>query len=223
MFSVRCKTLNLCQWTYFRILALIYYARLPPGTTGVVCTMSPPSSIRIPPKRDSSLSLMSPIVRFVSAKQWLCCIGTSSKTISAVLFSKPASIDCFGIWDLLSSLLSIGILNVLCDVFPPGRSNSVSPEEATQKTILPCARKFRVCKKLANSWRRENHTTPTYSTGKCPTYPHRRDLLYCTSWSGMIEAIQTLDGVNDDVSSRNMTKPLPPSLRGQIVRLLLLQ
>ncbi len=80
-----------------------------------------------------------------------------------------------------------------------------------------------VCKKLANPWRRENHTTPTYSTSKCPTYPYRRDLFYRTSWSGIIEAIQTLDGANDGVSSRNMTKPLPSSLRGQIFRLLLLQ
>ncbi len=86
----------------------------------------------------------------------------------------------------------------------------------SRNKILPMHRmihrpeEIRVCKKLANPWR---STTPTYSTSKCPIYPYRRNVLYYTSWSGIIEHVQTLDGTNYDVSSKNMIKSLLSSLQ----------
>lgn len=39
-----------------------------------------------------------------------------------------------------------------------------------------------VCKKLANFWRKKNHTTSTYSTRKCLTYPNIHNYTHSTSW-----------------------------------------
>ena len=86
--------------------------------------------------KDLSLSLMSPILRFVAAKQYLCCIRISSRTIKAVFFWELAKIDCFGMLHLLSLLISIGILNLICEILPPGRNNAAKPKEGMKKTFF---------------------------------------------------------------------------------------
>lgn len=75
-------------------------------------------------------------MKFVTAKLYLYYIKISSKPINVIFFSRLASIDCFGIKHILSLLISIGILNVIYDVFLSGRSNLAMPEKAIKKKIL---------------------------------------------------------------------------------------
>lgn len=120
------------------MLALTFYTQLLLITTGVVFAKSQPKNNGILPKRYLSLSLISLIVQFVLAKQCLYCIKSSFQIISVVIFSKPVSIDCFGIRHLLCLLISIGILNVVWDVFPSRKSNTTRLKETPQRTIIFC-------------------------------------------------------------------------------------
>ena len=61
---------------------------------------------------------------------------TSSQIIAFADQIKSASCDCTGIEHVESSLRSsIGILNIECDVRPPGSSKDAIPNDATQRII----------------------------------------------------------------------------------------
>ena len=65
---------------------------------------------------------------------------------SSQIIKEAASISSTSIVPLLMSQVDVssssqGILNLECAVRPPGRSKEATPEDATVKTILFCARK----------------------------------------------------------------------------------
>ena len=87
--------------------------------TGRVCKKSPPKMVVIPPKISSQLR-RSRNVRSTALNANLCWAEHSSQIRREALCRTFASAEFFGMEQMQSSMMSKGILNVECAVFPPG-------------------------------------------------------------------------------------------------------
>src|SRR5579859_1207498 len=99
----------------------------------------PPNTIVMPPNQFSEFR-RSLKVRSTASKQYRCCAGASSQTISFVRRMRSAS----DVWAFMSQILSCwmsrGILNHECAVLPPSRRRDAIPDEATARAIPPAER-----------------------------------------------------------------------------------
>ena len=142
-------------------------ARVPFRTTGKHCQKSPaiktklvrfkmsvkgalPANTTVIPPNQRGSFRRSFNVQLSASKQWRCCAGASSQMINEVLLNRAASSLWAGIGHMLSEWISIGILNLECEVRPPSRRIAVMPEDATERAIAPEARILARSKFLIN-------------------------------------------------------------------------
>ena len=137
------STWNCDQKCEFCKLAVTVAAQLPLGTTGKICSKSPPKMIGILPKYPAlfAISQISFRVRFTASKQYLCCIGTSSQMIKLVCLINSAKCVPWAILHIEVSVTAKGILNRECAVRPPSNYSAAMPEDAIQRTTFPLPRK----------------------------------------------------------------------------------
>ena len=110
----------------------------PWGTTGRVCLKSPPNNVVIPPK-GCSLLIKSFNEQSTHSTTCWCWEATSYQMIREVCWRSWWCISFFFMLQVLCSWIWMGILNLECDVRPPGRRSEARPVDATQSTILSLA------------------------------------------------------------------------------------
>ena len=116
---------------------------VPPWITGKICLKSPHSSMLIPPI-GRSLPVKSLRVQSRASNASLFVMGASSTTIALPSCITLLSAVPFLMLHMGTSIAykSKGILNVLCNVWPPVNNVAAIPLDAVANAILPSDRSF---------------------------------------------------------------------------------